>query len=446
MARNEYLTLSGVRAGSIGKEIGLESGDALLRINNHPVRDIIDYHFLTGDDCLELEVRKPSGEIWMLQVEKDCMDDLGLYFFEDLPGGLRRCANKCMFCFIDQLPRGLRDTLYVKDDDYRHSFLYGNYISLTNLRPADWERILDMRLSPLYISVHTTNPRLRAKMFGNPAAGKIMEQLHKLVQAGITLHCQVVVCPGINDGPELDNTLRDLGSLWPSVASVAVVPVGITRYQSFEFPFFPVGQDEARDIIDRVEKIRKEFQDTCGSGIIFAADELYLKAKRQIPSEEYYEDFSQLENGVGMVRMFLNDFACAVEGLPQKAIPGKKFLIITGEAAYPVIQLAAEHLMGLVAGLDLEVLPVENQFFGPLITVNGLLTGQDIATALKSYFSLRHPCDTAAVLSSVTLKEGEDIFLDDLTPGDIEKQTGVELIVVENSAFGLVKGILGTEV
>lgn len=446
MARSENLTLSDVRAGSIGEEIGLQSGDALLRINDHPVRDIIDYHFYAGDDSLELEIRKPSGEIWVLQIEKDCMDDLGLTFCEDLPGGLRQCANKCMFCFIDQLPRGLRDTLYVKDDDYRYSFLYGNYISLTNLSSADWERILEMRLSPLYISVHTTNPRLRAKMFGNPAAGKIMEQLHKLVQGGITLHCQVVVCPGINDGPELDNTLRDLGSLWPSVASVAVVPVGITKYQSFEFPFFPVDQDEAGDIIHRVEKIRKELQDACGSGVVFAADELYLKAKQQIPPEEYYEDFSQLENGVGIVRMFLNDLACAAEDLPGEAPTGRKYLIVTGEAAYPVIQLAAKHLMGFVAGLDLEVLPVKNRFFGPLITVTGLLTGQDIAAALKGYVSQRGSGDAAAVLSSVTLKEGADIFLDGCTPGDIEKQTGVDLIVVENSAFGLVKGILGMEV
>lgn len=444
MTRTDPLTISAVEEGSIAWRLGIEAGDSLISINGSCINDIIDYYLLSGDRFFQMEIRKPSGELCVLEVKNHNFENLGLTFIEDIPGGLRQCSNKCIFCFVDQLPEGLRETLYVKDDDYRHSFLYGNYISLTNLSRADWERIIRMRLSPLYVSVHTTNPRLRGKIFGNANACRIMEQLRELVNAGITLYIQIVVCPGTNDGQELENTLRDLGSFWPSVASVAVVPVGVTKFQRFEYPFFPVDRLEALDIIHQVEKIQQEFRETHGSNIVFAADELYLKAGRPIPPAEYYEDFGQLENGVGLVRMFLDDLECLMEELPPSVTaPKRKSVVITGISAAPVLDFAASSLEKKVPGLDIEVLAVENNFFGPLITVAGLLVGKDISDALEKYEA---GDKITAILPSVTLKAGEEVFLDDLTVEEIQESTGIEIKVVENSAKGLVEGILDLEV
>lgn len=446
LVQTEYLTVSSVAPGSIGEEVGVESGDRVLRINNTTVADIIDYYFLTCEQFLQMEIRKPSGEIWRVEIENKDYENLGLAFVEDLPGGLRKCANKCIFCFIDQLPTGMRDTLYIKDDDYRHSFLYGNYISLTNLSRGDWERIIRMRLSPLYVSVHTTNPRLRAKMLHNQGAGNIMQQLEELAESGITVHVQVVVCPGINDGLELDRTLRDLESLWPSVSSVAVVPVGITKYRPLDFPFFPVDRFSALDIIHRVEKMQEEFHETLGSNFVFAADELYLKADQTVPPADYYEDFSQLENGIGLVRLFLDDLDSLLEEIPTGAVPKGKYLIITGISAAPVLEEAVSRLEKVLKGIHVEVLGVENRFFGPMVTVTGLLTGRDISHTLAEYASEMGAEDIKPILSSVTLKAGEDIFLDGYSIEDVEKMTGIKLTVVENSAKGLFQGILGLEV
>ena len=439
------MTVSSTAEGSIAWEIGLEKGDKLLRINNTPVSDIIDYYMLTCERFLQLGIEKPSGEIVVTDIEKEDYDSLGVTFEEDIPGGIRHCCNKCVFCFIDQMPSGMRDTLYVKDDDYRHSFLYGNYISLTNLSQADWERIIRMRLSPLFVSVHSTNPRLRSKIFGNPGAGRIMEQLKYLADGGITLHAQVVVCPGINDGKELYATLKDLASLWPAMSSVSVVPVGVTKYQQYRYPFVPVDPIRALNIISVVDRIQKECGKKLGYRFAFAADELYIKADRKIPTAEYYEEFPQLENGVGLVRSFMDEIEAIQEELPGVA-DCRKSLIITGTSPAKVINEAVKHISSSVSGIDADVLPVENRFFGPMVTVTGLLTGQDIASALKKYFSGKQDTDRKIILSDVTLKADEDIFLDDYSVKDIERITGKTLTVVENNARGLVRGILGLEV
>jgi putative radical SAM enzyme (TIGR03279 family) len=446
LSKPDLLTVTSVAGGSIAEKVGFEKGDKLVTINDNPVNDIIDYHLLTCDEYLKLEVRKPSGERWIVDIKKDDYESLGLTFEKDIPMGLKRCSNNCIFCFIDQLPPGLRETLYVKDDDYRHSFLYGNYISLTNLSQADWERIKRMRLSPLYVSVHTTNPRLRSKMFRNPRAGRIMDQLRELVSAGITLHAQVVVCPGINDGSELDTTLHDLASLWPEMSSVSVVPVGITKYQKFDYPFFPVDRTAAEDIINRVERIQKECNKTLGYNFVFAADELYLKAGRVIPPAEYYEDYPQLENGVGTVRLFIDEMAEIMEELPARISPPRRSLVITGVSAAELLKHTVRKLNDTVSDLDARVLPVSNQFFGPSVTVTGLLTGQDITVSLERYLREQQDRDIDVILSSVLLKADEEVFLDGYTVDDVKKRTGVNLIIVENSARGLIQGTLGLEV
>ena len=446
MVQKHFLTVSSTAKGSIARKLGFEKGDMIVRINNHPVSDIIDYHLLTCEKALSVEVIKHSGENWVTDIEKDEYETLGLSFEEDIPGGIRHCCNKCVFCFIDQLPSGLRDTLYVRDDDYRHSFLYGNYVSLTNLSPADWERIKRMRLSPLYVSVHSTNPKLRGKLFGNPRAENIMHHLKELADVGITVHTQIVVCPGMNDKDELNRTLTDLASLWPAISSVSVVPVGVTKYQKFvDSMFSPVDKASAIDLIARVDRMQSKCNETFGHRLVFAADELFLKADIKIPLSEYYEDFPQLENGVGMVRLFMDELSMLLEELPNK-VESRNTVIVCGTSASGIISEAAQSLNERVKGVNATVLTVGNTFFGSSVTVTGLLTGQDIARALGEHFPHRKKDNTTVILSEVTLKADADIFLDGYTVEDIEAQTGVKITVVENSARGLVQGVLGLEV
>lgn len=452
---SEYLRVSHVDRGSIAARSGIGVGDRIISINGNLVSDIIDFHLLTCEKVLRLELLRVPGVLDTVEIKKSEYQPLGLSFENDIPGGIRQCCNKCVFCFVDQLPQGLRETLYVKDDDYRHSFLYGNYISLTNLSSRDWERVIRMRLSPLYISVHSTNPGVRSELFGNPEAGRIMEQLRCLTEAGIIVHTQVVVCPGINDGAELDNTLRDLVSLWPGVASVSVVPVGITKYRKVQHSFSLVDKHSASDIIARVDNFQDYCCSTLGYRFVFAADELYLTAGKEIPESEYYEDYPQLENGVGMVRLFKEELAELALGLP-KQVESRKALVITGLLAANILREAARLLGTLVDGLEVKVLPVNNLFWGPSVTVTGLLTGQDIAGTLRQYFfrevseskdPLEHPSrETVILLPDVTLKADADVFLDGYSVEDVEREIGRKLTIVENNARGLVQGALGLEV
>jgi len=445
LPKEELLTVSEVISESIADKVGIEPGDIITSINGAAINDIIDYYILCSEEFLQLEIKKSRGETRAVNIEKDPDEDLGVRFHSDVPGGIRRCRNCCIFCFIDQLPAGMRESLYVKDDDYRHSFLYGNYISLTNLNSADWDRIVKLRLSPLYVSVHTTNPRLRVKMMRNPAAAKIMGQLKRLAEAGITVYTQVVVCPGINDGIQLERTLRDLSSLWPFVPSVAVVPVGITRFQRYEYPFFPVDPPRAREIIDLVEQMQVEFRATMGTNFAFLADELYLKAGKEIPPVEYYEDFSQMENGVGLVRTFLEDLNMLFPFAPTR-VGERNVVVITGTAMGGILKDICAGLNGRVNGLHVDVLTVRNDFFGHTVDVAGLLTGRDIARALKAYRANSERQNIVALLPSVLLKAGEDVLLDDMTLEDIRVAAGVNVTAVENTARGLLSGVLGLEV
>ncbi|GAW93236.1 DUF512 domain-containing protein [Calderihabitans maritimus] len=433
-----------VHPGSIGEEAGVEPGDRILSINGHNLEDIIDYRYLTADERLEIEIKKKNGQTWLLEVEKEYGEDLGLDFDQATFDGIRRCCNRCIFCFVDQMPPDLRTSLYVKDDDYRHSFIHGNFITLTNLTPRDWERIVRLRLSPLYISVHTTNPRLRAQMLGNPRAADIMEQLQRLKEAHIEMHTQIVLCPGINDGEELERTLRDLESLWPAVRSIAVVPVGLTCFREGLTELRVYSAEEARKIINQVKSFQAAFRRRRGSNLVFLADEFYLKAGVALPPAEHYEGFPQLENGVGLVRLFLDGYEETKKSLPSELPKPRKVVIITGMLAAPFLENMVQEISERVRGLEARVLALENGFFGPTVTVAGLLTGSDLIRGLKEN---RHIIkdDEVVIIPRIMLREGEDLFLDGLTVAQVADKTGAILETAGPEARELIEKILGSE-
>ena len=446
MDKNNLLIVSRVKPNSIAEEMDINPGDKIYKINGVYVRDIVDYYFLVSDEYIETEIIKSgTGDMWKLNIEKDIEEELGVEFKKDIPGGVRRCQNNCLYCFIDQLPGGLRDSLYIKDDDYRYSFLYGSYISLTNLSEQDMQRIAKMRISPLYISVQATNPEVRKKMYGNEKAGEIMNQLIFLYESGITMHTQVVVCPGINDGTELEKTLKDLAELYSSVHSVAVVPVGVTGHGK---KVYPVDKNKAREIVSQVEEYQEDFKLKMGTNFAFLADEFYLKAGKEIPPASYYEDYPQIENGVGLVRTFIDELESLEKTIPHSLEQSKKILLITGAGAGQILRKAAELLNNKVEGLNVDVLLVKNRFFGNRATVAGLLTGRDIADALKLYKREAGQKGEmiTGLLPSVMFKFGEEQFLDGLTLNDVEKETGTELKIVRTSASGLLSGIFNRKV
>lgn len=410
-----------VRAGSIAEELGLRPGDRIIAVNGEPLEDYIDYRYLASECLVELSVFRPDGEAVVFEIEKDADEDLGLEFTEDVFGGasrLKRCINHCRFCFVDRLPGGLRDALYVKDDDYRLSFLHGNFITLTNLGPADFERIERLRLSPLYVSVHTTNPELRAALMGTPRAARIMEQLRGLAQVGITLHTQVVVCPGINDGPHLDHTITELAGLRPAIASIGVVPVGLTRFEPEPGGVRPLLQAEAEALLATLLTWHKRL-----GGLVYPADELYLRTGRTVPPASFYDGYPQLQNGIGLVRVFLDDLASLTRhtGRPDpapEAVPNedRSFLVVTGTLSAPLIKRAVE-VVERVVGIPGSVVAVENEFLGTSVTVSGLLAGRDILAAAEGGSG-------AIVVPGAALRAGSDDFLDGLTRRDIARETG----------------------
>ena len=327
---NVKIIIESIKQGSIADELGLEPGDELLTINGEKPQDLIDYRFMCADDQLEIEVQKKNDEVWSCEIEKEYDEDLGLGFTSDTFGGIRNCANKCLFCFVDQMPANLRDSLYVKDDDYRMSFLHGNFVTLTNLSEKDLTRIITMRLSPLYISVHTTNPELRVKMLGNKQAGKIMEQLTALAENGIEMHTQIVLCPEVNDGNELERSISDLTGLWPQVKSVAVVPVGLTRYRNDLFMLRKFTAAEAGRLINMVDEFQKKFTRKYGTPLVYLADEFYVMAQKDFPSDDSYGEYPQLENGVGLVRLFYDSFSELESSLPDSVEKHVKIALVTG--------------------------------------------------------------------------------------------------------------------
>ncbi|MBO8159559.1 DUF512 domain-containing protein [Thermosyntropha sp.] len=420
---------------SIAEEIGLEKGDELLTINGQNVNDILDYKFYSQDEFVQLEVKKNNGEIWTIDVEKDWDEDLGIIFDSIVFDRMKVCKNRCIFCFVDQMPPGMRKTLYVKDDDYRYSFICGNFITLTNLKEKDWNKILSMRLSPLYVSVHCMDPELRAKMLNNPKAKNIISDLKRLKDAGIEVHTQIVLCPGINDGEVLINSIEKLASFYPSVCSIGIVPVGLTGYRDKLMPLRTFTPEEARVIIDLTDRYQQRFREELGIGLVYLADEFFIKAGKPFPKGEYYDDYCQIENGIGLARILLDEFEELVHDLPSKIEPREVFLV-TGFSGVPVLTPIVERL-NHIEGLSLELIPVENKFFGGYVTVTGLLTGRDIIDALGDKYKGKK-----VIIPRIVCKEGEDVLLDDVSLKEIEDKTGAEIYTVDGSAFSLVETIL----
>lgn len=436
MSKNETL-IEEVLPGSIADEVGIETGDVLLLINGQKPRDLIDYRFICSDDQLEVEIQKKDGEVWVCEIEKEFDEELGLRFAADTFDGIRNCANKCIFCFIDQMPPGMRKSLYVKDDDYRLSFLHGNFVTLTNLTRSDLDRILRMRISPLYISVHTTNPTLREEMLGNRKAGEIHKQLTELAEAGIEMHTQIVLCPGVNDGPELDKTIQDLSSLWPSVKSVAIVPVGLTGYRENLKHLRKFTGGEAAGLVEKIRNYQIEFLEKFGTPLVYLADEFYVLAGAEFPETVYYGDFPQLENGVGLARLFYDSFDREKVELPDQLPVEKRVAIVTGVSGEAVLNPIVSRL-NEIKNLNVELISVRNSFFGGHVTVTGLVTGKDIIETMKN----RQKFDEI-LLPSVMCKRDEPVFLDGLGPKQLETELGtaVRVIDISEEAKELVEAI-----
>ena len=430
MKKNTNAIVSAVLPGSIAEEAGLEAGDRIISINGQIINDIFDYKFLATDENLALKVRKRDGDIWEIDIEKEEYEDLGIEFENPMIDDARSCTNKCIFCFIDQLPPGMRRTLYFKDDDSRLSFLMGNYVTLTNMNEDDINRIIKYRMSPVNVSVHTTNPDLRVFMLNNRFAGSVMEKINKLVDGGITVNCQIVLCRDINDGKELDRTINDLALLYPGIESISVVPVGITRYREGLYQLKPFDRDSANSVIEQVEKWQEKLLEKYQSRIVYLADELYLLAGRNIPPYEHYEGFPQIENGVGLIAMFDREFHDALPQIESGMIKcePRTVSIATGVSSYEFIKRLADEIESRFENIKVNVYKIKNDFFGENVTVTGLLTGKDIARQLSG-----QKLGDELLISKSTLKSGENIFLDDFTVSMLEEDLGVKVKVVENN-------------
>ncbi|MEC4986797.1 MAG: TIGR03279 family radical SAM protein [Oscillatoria sp. PMC 1068.18] len=415
---------------SIAAEIGFEIGDAIVSINGTRPRDLIDYQFLCADEILALEVIDSQGKNHYLEIEKDYDDDLGLEFETALFDGLIQCNNHCPFCFIDQQPPGKRKSLYFKDDDYRLSFLYGSYLTLTNLTTKEWQRIEQMRLSPLYVSVHATESEIRIRLLKNSRAGQIKAQLRWFQERRLQIHAQVVVCPGINDGIHLERTLLDLANFYageiPAVASAAVVPVGLTRFRPTEDELIPVSKEKAAEVITQVEKLQAKFQSKFGTNFAWLADEWFLIAQQELPPESHYEDYPQIGNGVGSIRQFLKQFAAtATKLLPQKINSQRRFTWVVGNAVEMAFQPLVAQL-NQVENLEVNLAALRSEYWGQEITVTGLLTGQDLLAGLQ-----QRELGDGILLPDLMLKHDEACFLDDLTVAEVSKRLGTPIFPVQ---------------
>lgn len=424
-----------IRAQSIGEEMEIEAGDILLSVNDHPINDILDYKYYTEEDYLVLEIQKKNHEIWELEIEKDYDEDLGLAFEGIVFDRMKACANRCLFCFVDQLPRNMRKTLYVKDDDYRYSFVYGNFITLTNLTEEDWQKIIDMHLSPLYVSVHCMQGEIRAKMLQNPRGATIKEDLERLQNGHIQVHTQIVLCPGLNDGEILTESIAALAKLYPSVLSVGIVPVGLTAHRQKLSELNPVDAVQAAELVDLVDKYQQHFREKWGHGFVYLADEFYLRAQRELPPDEYYDDYCQIENGIGLSRLLLEEFRQLEPALP-KSMPAREVYMITGLSAVPVLESMLNRLRR-IEGLDIQLIPVANHFFGSTVSVAGLLTGQDIINTLGNNYAGK-----LVLLPEVLLRDGQETLLDNIRIEDIKSKTGAQIHTVAGSAEALVEKIL----
>ena len=477
MAIKEHKIVT-IEKGSIAEELGLEKGDILLTINDQPMEDIFDYHFLCSDENLKILVRKVCGEEQECFVEKDYSEDLGIGFENGLMDEYRSCRNKCMFCFIDQMPPNMRETLYFKDDDSRLSFLQGNYITLTNLSDEDADRIIRYHMAPINVSVHTTNPELRCKMLSNRFAGDALKRIQQFYDAGIEMNGQIVLCKGVNDGPEMERTITDLMEYLPYFQSLSVVPVGLTKYREGLYPLESFTKEDAIQVLNTIHRFQRECMNKHGVNFVHASDEWYILAEQEFPPEENYDGYVQLENGVGMMRLLQEEFvACmeehrelaenhklgfraymdtrrqqkkamrsmrtgfmameAGEVPPYERVPEKKITIATGKLAAPLIRKLAAMLTAIRPEIQIQVAAIHNDFFGEKITVSGLITGQDLALQLAGMDlgdKLLLPCNM--------MRSGERVFLDDVTVEELESTLQVPIHIVESDGHALYEAML----
>lgn len=428
-----------VVSDGIAEEVGIEVNDVLLSIDGTEIKDIIDYKFLSADEEIVLEIEKPNGEVWEIEVEKEYGEDLGIEFGGGIMDKAKSCSNKCIFCFIDQLPKGMRETLYFKDDDSRLSFLQGNFVTLTNMKDEDIDRIIQYHISPINVSVHTTNPELRVQMLNNRFAGNVFERMKKLADAGIVMNAQIVSVPGINNGEELKRTISDLYTLYPQVSDVAVVPIGITKFRQGLKHVDTYTKEQSIEEIKNVQKLQHIYIEETGKPFVRLSDEFYLVAEVPIPGQEFYDDYHQIEDGIGMVRCFRDAIDITIEDLDLDACGS--FSIVTGELAYDELLEASKKIKSKNSKIQLDVYRIKNNYFGETITVAGLLTGIDIIEQMKDIINSKY-----LILSNNMFRKGyeladsdEQIMLDDIKIKDIESALNVKVIVVDYTGEDLIE-------
>ena len=429
--------IKNVLPGSIAEELEISAGDKLLAINDQEIEDVFDYHFLANEEYLTVLIEKPDGEQWELEIEKEYEEDLGIEFEQGLMDEYRSCRNKCIFCFIDQMPKDMRETLYFKDDDSRLSFLQGNYVTLTNMSDHDIDRIIRYHLEPINVSFQTTNPELRCKMLHNRFAGEALKKVDRLYEGGITMNGQIVLCKGINDGEELERSIRDLMKYAPQLQSVSVVPVGLSKYRDGLYPLQPFTKEDAKEVLHIIHKWQKKAYEEFGIHFIHGGDEWYILAEEELPEEERYDGYLQLENGVGMLRLLMNEFEEGYESLNGDE-RDREVSIATGFLAYPYIQRMADRIMEKYPKSKLHVYGIRNDFFGESITVSGLITGQDLIGQLKGKAlgeKLLLPCNM--------LRIEEQDFLDDVTLQDVKDALQVPVDIVKLSGQDFIDAVLG---
>ena len=436
--KNVNNVISKVYKDSIAQELGIEIGDLLVSINGQAIHDIIEYRFLLSDEYLEVEIKKINGEIYIYEIEKEYDDDLGIEFTNPIIDQAKSCRNKCVFCFIDQLPQGMRETLYFKDDDSRLSFLQGNFVTLTNMSEEDINNIIKYRISPINISVHTTNPELRQQMIKNKFAGKLYSIMERLAEAQIQMNCQIVLCPGYNDKEELTRTISDLEKLYPYVNSAAIVPVGITKHRS-HLPNLEIFNEKlANETIDQIHELQKMYLEKVGTRFAFLSDEFYIIAHRKLLEYDEYEGFIQFENGVGMISKLEREIQEYLKTLSkEKYSTKKKVSIATGHSAFEFIKNIAQEIMEVCEDVEINVYKIVNNFFGSTITVSGLITATDIIEQLKG----KDLGETLYIPRSM-LKADEEIFLDNITLEEIQKKMEIEVVPCLNEGCDFIDKIL----
>ncbi len=439
--------IQSVAPGSIAEELGVERGDVLISINDQEVEDVFDYRYLTQDEELTVVIRKGDSmeedepEEWELEIEKEPDEDLGIEFESGLMDEYRSCRNRCIFCFVNQMPKGMRDTLYFHDDDARLSFLQGNYITLTNMSDHDIDRIIRYHLEPINISFHTMNPALRCEMLHNRTAGDVFPRIRRLKEAGIELNGQIVLCRGINDGEELEYSLREFEQYLPELKSVSVVPVGLTRFRDRLPKLIPFDADSAGPVIDQIERWQQYYLNRYGTHLVHASDEWYIMAGRELPPEESYDGYLQLENGVGMVRLLTEEIREELRRSAGRKARSRHITIATGRLVGPILDGLVREITEVFPQVRADVVPITNHFFGELITVSGLITGQDLTAQLAG-----RDLGEELLLPANMLRSGENVFLDDMTVEQVEETLQIKTVIVESDGRSFVEAVTGNRI